>query len=424
MAQRLGVRYALEGSVRKAGHSVRISAQLIDAASDAQLWSYKHSGTLDDVFDLQERVSREIVNALDVRLTVDEDRRLASRPISDARVYDLYLRARQGMHRMTAESIARTGALLDEGLRLSPANPLLEAAKGQLEIWRAKTAAGYDEARMQGVEKRARDLAATHPALGEVHALLGAIALERGDLNTAIRHVRRATTLDSFPEWKLWLGFCYLSGGALPEFKALGRELVEIDPLWPPSWGQLAASELFDGRVAAALAPAERALALDPDGLLSRWFYAYALAVDERLDELQVQAVRLRKRDPDSPYVVQVVALAQALNGSPTLALEVLETVGELGVDAHLRFHLAESWIAAGDHDRGLRELSRAIEGFHPAEFISKHNPLFQTVRGDARFAAIVDEAERRSAEFRRQALDSAPPSDPRSHSATILGTS
>jgi tetratricopeptide (TPR) repeat protein len=257
-----------------------------------------------------------------------------------------------------------------------------------------------------------------------VHALLGAIALERGDLNTAIRHVRRATTLDSFPEWKLWLGFCYLSGGALPEFKALGRELVEIDPLWPPSWGQLAASELFDGRVAAALAPAERALALDPDGLLSRWFYAYALAVDERLDELQVQAVRLRKRDPDSPYVVQVVALAQALNGSPTLALEVLETVGELGVDAHLRFHLAESWIAAGDHDRGLRELSRAIEGFHPAEFISKHNPLFQTVRGDARFAAIVDEAERRSAEFRRQALDSAPPSDPRSHSATILGTS
>jgi hypothetical protein len=100
------------------------------------------------------------------------------------------------------------------------------------------------------------------------------------------------------------------------------------------------------------------------------------------------------------------VALAEALNGNRARALEVLESVGDLDVDAHLRFHLAESWIAAGDHDRGLRELAQAIQGFHPAEFIAKHNPLFQAVRGDSRFIAIVAEAERRSAEFRGQAID------------------
>jgi TolB-like protein/tetratricopeptide (TPR) repeat protein len=408
IARRVGVRYALEGSVRKSGNSVRISAQLIDAANDTQLWSDKYSGTLDDVFDLQERVSRQIVHALDVTLTADEDRRLSTRPIGDARVYDLYLRARHEMHRMTAESIARTAALLEEGLRLAPGSPLLEVAKGQLEIWRAKTGAGYDEARMRRVEDRAEALAASHPTLGEVHALLGGLALERGDLHTAIRHVRRATTLDSFPEWKLWLGFCYLSGGAMAEFNALARHLVDIDPLWQASWGQLSASELFDGQFAAALAPAERALALDPDGLLSRWFYAYALALNSRLDELQVQVTELSKGDSDSPYVRQAVALGEALSGNHVRALEVLETVSDLGVDYHLRFHLAESWIAAGNHERGLRELSLAIEGFHPAEFISRHNPLFDAVRGDARFASIAAEAERRSSEFRRQAINTA----------------
>jgi len=208
IARRLGVRYALEGSVRKAGNLVRISAQLVDASNDTQRWAGKYTGSLDDVFDLQECVSRAIVHALDVTLTADEDRRLAARPIGDARVYDFYLRARQDMHRMTADSIARTSALLEEGLRLAPASPLLEVAKGQLEIWRAKTGAGYDETLMRRVEDRARELAASHPALGEVHALLGGLALERGDLHAAIRHVRRATALDSFPEWKLWLGFC------------------------------------------------------------------------------------------------------------------------------------------------------------------------------------------------------------------------
>jgi len=194
----------------------------------------------------------------------------------------------------------------------------------------------------------------------------------------------------------------------MPEFKALARQLVDIDPLWPPTWGQLSASEVFDGELAPALAPAERALALDPDGLLTGWFYAYALALNDRWDELQVQVARLSKADPQSPYVRQAVALADALSGNRMRALEVLEAVGDLGVDCHLRFHLAESWIAAGDHDRGLRELSQAIEGFHPAEFISTHNPLFREVRGDARFAAIVTEAARRSAEFRLHAIDTA----------------
>ena len=93
------MQYVLEGSVRKAGNSLRITAQLIDVATDAPLWSDKYTGSMDDIFEVQERVSREIVKALGVRLTSDEHRRLATRPIQDPRAFELYLQARQEIRR-------------------------------------------------------------------------------------------------------------------------------------------------------------------------------------------------------------------------------------------------------------------------------------------------------------------------------------
>jgi serine/threonine protein kinase len=98
IAQEVGVRYALEGTVRKAGNSLRITAQLIDTSCDAHVWAGKFSGSLDDVFDIQERVSREIVHALKVRLTPDEERRMVQRPIDNVDAYYSYLRAIEQIH--------------------------------------------------------------------------------------------------------------------------------------------------------------------------------------------------------------------------------------------------------------------------------------------------------------------------------------
>ena len=85
--------YVLEGSVRRAANSLRITARLVDAPNDVQLWADKYGGTLDDVFDIQERVSRSIVDALEIRLTPQEAEQLAERPIADVRAQECYLRA-------------------------------------------------------------------------------------------------------------------------------------------------------------------------------------------------------------------------------------------------------------------------------------------------------------------------------------------
>ena len=106
IGRELNVRYALEGSVRRAGSTLRITAQLIDVETDAHLWAEKYSGTVDDVFDLQERLSRQIVEALQITLSPPEDREIAERPIADLRAFEYYQRARQEYYRYTAEGMA------------------------------------------------------------------------------------------------------------------------------------------------------------------------------------------------------------------------------------------------------------------------------------------------------------------------------
>jgi eukaryotic-like serine/threonine-protein kinase len=135
IAREVNVRYALEGSVRRAGTSLRITAQLIDAETDAHLWAEKYVGSLDDVFDLQERLSRRIVDALRLTLTPDEHDRLASRDIPDVEAYALYLRATQEMYRLTESALDLALQLVERALDRTGPNALLMATAAEITWW-------------------------------------------------------------------------------------------------------------------------------------------------------------------------------------------------------------------------------------------------------------------------------------------------
>jgi len=130
IGRELDVQYVLEGSVRKAGNQLRITAQLIDALNDAHLWAEKYSGTLDDVFDIQEKVSRSIVDALKVKLDPSEDKKISEKPIGDVRAYDLYLRARKEILSVTEEGLAKALQLIKHGLSIIGDNEQIYGAMG------------------------------------------------------------------------------------------------------------------------------------------------------------------------------------------------------------------------------------------------------------------------------------------------------
>ncbi len=127
VAEEVKVRYVLEGSVRRAGNSLRISAQLIDAASDTHLWADQYPGTLDDVFDMQEKISRAIVDELKLKLTTAEDRQITRRSIPNPQAYDCYLRAHKALLGFDSEGTNEALRLLQNGLKLTGDNALLYA---------------------------------------------------------------------------------------------------------------------------------------------------------------------------------------------------------------------------------------------------------------------------------------------------------
>ena len=398
IGRRLGVQYLLEGSVRKSGASLRISAQLIDAATDAHLWSDKYAGTMDDVFDLQERVSREIVRALGVTLSPGEDRRLAAHPLADPRVLDCYLRARHELYRMTTGSIDASTKLLLEGLALSPGNSLLEVALGMGEVSRAKTEAGYDERLLAQADGRGRRAAQQDPGLPHGPFLLGLVAFERGDLPVAARQLRAALAVDpGFPDALMYLVLTYFYAGHQMPARAVAQRHVDTDPLSPMSWAMLGALEWCDGRFAASLSPMRRSMELDPGNFIVRWMHGYTLALNGDFTLAAVDAEFMTRVSPDSPYTRQLAGLVAGVTGRRDEALALLAPLDRVHLDHHESFHVAESYAAAGEGERALAMIEDGIgKGFHPYEFIATHNPLLAPVRALPGFRRVAELARER----------------------------
>jgi hypothetical protein len=157
----LGVRYALEGSVRRGGSRMRITGQLVDATSGAQIWSDRFEGDLSDVFDLQDRITESVVGALVPTLHLAAIARLKQKPESNLDAYDLYLRALQLEYQFTEESLAEAIRCLVRAVEIDPPSlpplrsrigPAGNVAVGGEEARGPIGAGGKSEAHMVGVE--------------------------------------------------------------------------------------------------------------------------------------------------------------------------------------------------------------------------------------------------------------------------------
>ncbi len=128
VAEELGVRYVLEGSVRRAGDQIRINAQLIDATSGGHIWAKRYDGSIQDVFALQDRVSAQIVSALAANITIDESARLERVQTNNTQAYDLYLRGMQHYIKSTPDHYAEALKLFHQALELDPNFSLARSA--------------------------------------------------------------------------------------------------------------------------------------------------------------------------------------------------------------------------------------------------------------------------------------------------------
>src|SRR3954454_20519119 len=120
VGRELGVRYVLEGSVRKGGNRLRITAQLIDTTTGAHLWANRYDGSLEDVFDLQDKIAISVAGVIEPALQAAEMRRSVARPTTDLTAYDLYLRALAVFYPITKERVIEALRLFEEAIAIDP----------------------------------------------------------------------------------------------------------------------------------------------------------------------------------------------------------------------------------------------------------------------------------------------------------------
>ncbi|MGB8959093.1 MAG: hypothetical protein WCC00_08810 [Candidatus Aminicenantales bacterium] len=406
IARAVNVRYVLEGSVRKAGKDLRITAQLIDAATDAHIWAEKYAGSLDDVFAIQEKVSRSIAEALKLRLTPDEERQLRSRPIPDVRAYDAYLRAYYEVWRFTPEGFDRAFRLLDQVLEQAGEYALIHAGFGWFQALAYDFGISHDPDTLARAERHATRALELDPALGLAYCALGFVRYKQGDLPAYVKLALRAVELDRNTTALWMLAFSLAETGHLAQARRFAEEAVTGDPLNIMSGFAQGAVEFFDGRFEEAASCFRRYLEIvGPDEPILLWWLAQALAY-------------LGREDEAAPYFAKVIAADArplsalsrlwrlAAGGDREGFLKALESDTQLietaRTDEWFPNFIAACHARLGDHAGAIEWLGRAVGwGFSNYRFLSEFSPFLAPIRGDRRFQALLDEARRK-----QEALD------------------
>jgi serine/threonine-protein kinase len=393
----LGVRWALTGSVRRAGNALRINAQLVDVQRDEPRWAEKYNGTLDDVFDVQERVSRAIVDALDIALSPQESAQLAARPLQDVRAFELYLKAREAL---AGYDVARAAPLIARAVEIAGRVPLLRALEALSGIMQLRTGTVRTPELLASIEQEAQALIAEAPEFAQGYALLGYLAYETGDQITAVRSLRRAFALDpSDGDIRFFLGIALQAGGQVDT--RAGLEWLALDPLSPLANILVAANTWFTGRFAEGVAYLEEGVRLAPAGFIFHWGLGNHYALLGRFADAAREVRWLREHAPQLPYTAQLDGLVKAAEGRTEQALATLATIDETMLDGHHTFHLGESYIMAGDVTRGVALLDRSVTmGFYQSEYLERLCPFYDAARGREGFARVVARAKVREAEF------------------------
>jgi len=389
IAEALGVAHVLEGSVRKAGNRIRVTAQLIAARDGSHLWSERYDRELADVFAVQDEIAQAIATVLQVKLAGNAAPIRRFTPSVSA--YEAFLKAQHHFAKQTADSLARARDCYEQAIALDPAFALAHSSLG--EYWFMLAFLGLQSARdaMPMVRAAAERALALHPSIPEAHGMLGVVAATYDyDWTESGRRFRLAMAHEPVsPDVRRLYGFYYLllTGRPLDAAEELQR-LLEEDPL--NLWLQLrlAACLQAAGRDADALVQYRQILELDE----SYWFAYVALgslhASHGRLTDALACAEYAHALAPWSPHAAGLLAGVLRRTGEVRRAETLLEQIGPGHIkSAHAR---AIFYLVCGDIDNAADSVEKSIEERDPDIMVLLNVAVSRPLRSSPRWPALA----------------------------------
>jgi TolB-like protein/Tfp pilus assembly protein PilF len=365
IGRELGARYIMEGSVRRFEDHLRISVQLIDVKSDRQLWAETYKGQLADVFDIQEQVSKQIVDALSVQLTPTERVVLSKRPTLDPRAFDLCLRARDFLYQRTMSKLHIAIELFQKAIAIDPR------------------------------------YAAAYAGLGETYATLYQ-DFDRNEplLEKSIEACLKALMYDStLSEAYAALGLSYFHRKALVEALESSQKAIDLDPNSFVAYWILGRIYHCTARDREAIACYERAIALNPNFYTARkdMSMSYETLGDTEMYNVVLKTLidfypeyLMEHPDDARAWMYFAVNLAEADKGEQAKreAAKALElTPG----DPLMLYNAACFYSRLGDKELAVKSLNEAVEsGFGYYDWI-KTDPDLENIRTDPGYMKLME---------------------------------
>ena len=301
VAEELGVRYVLEGSVRRVGDQVRINAQLIDATTGGHVWAERYDRELDNVFAVQDAIIARVVEALELHLTERERERRDEGPeTTSLEAYDLVLRARKLLTRFDHAAANQARDLLQRAIALDPAYAEAHSLLGfyYFDEWRV-----WGRKRDQNLS-RARELATTaaelSPSEAAPHVLLAMIYQWRREFDAANREADKALALQPGDAITLAnLGSMLTYAGRGEEAAAVLEQAIRLDPFHPPNYLEwLGVAYWLVGDNARCVEVTRRGVALDPNYVSLHVGLAACYAALGRSDDARAAAAEILRINP------------------------------------------------------------------------------------------------------------------------------
>jgi len=383
IAERLNVAHILEGSVRKAGNEVRITAQLIDVRSDTHLWSDTWDRTLDDIFSIQDEIAADVVEQLKVTLLGDVPKATETDPAA----YALFLQARQLGRQFTAAGLEQSIALYEQALEIDPDYAAAWAGLADNYINQAgKLLRPIDEGYQLARETANRALA-IDPEYAPAYAYLGNVARDYDlDLAAAARHYERALALDpTNPDIIRDAAYLALALGRLDEAIALHEYAVARDPVNPTGHASLGWAYRYIGRPDEAIASLRTALSLSPGRIRAQYNTGVAL-----LEKGEPQAA-LTAVQQESSAALRLIGLALAYHALGQAA-ESDAALGELiEMSVPWDYNIAYVLAFRGEADRAFEWLDKAVQHNDAGLARIAVDILFANIHDDPRWLPFLE---------------------------------
>ncbi|MCI0329890.1 MAG: protein kinase [candidate division Zixibacteria bacterium] len=396
IAAELSVQYILEGSVRKYGDHLRITAQLVDAFQDAHLWAETFRGTVEDLFDIQEKVAEEIASHLRLHLTPGENRELKKRYTENTEAYQLYLQGRFQWNKRTVEGFNKAIELFSKALQIDPR--FAPAYAGLADSYALLGETSLYARHPHDVYPKAREAAARalelDDRLAEAHTSMGYLKMNDYDWTGAEEEFKKAIELNpNYATTYHWYSSLLSATGRNEEALVTMEKARNLDPISLPIQTDMGLAYYFARQYDRAIEQYKRALDLDPNFTRAYISLSSALALSGRYEEALAEVQKAIERTGDrsrAAYLGRVYARM----GERKKALEAIEEVKEIAKGRLVSPHsIALVYAALGEKDLAFEWLNKSWEEGYVELYTLKVDPWLDSLRDDPRFQELLDRA-------------------------------